>query len=234
MCAAAPAATSRETMAAVDLPGIPPQTYLSRPETDLARRLAMMQLGNGLFSADHHEDALVVQEANLSMRRRIGASAQSILTVQGDLANTYQNLGRLDEALSMRRDVYSGRLKLDGEQDERTLMEANNYAVLLNQLERFEEAKSMLRKTIPVARRVLGDSNDVTLKMRWVYAEALYEDPNATLDDLREAATTLEDTERIARRVFGGAHPLTMGIECDLQRSRAALRARETPPAGDK
>ena len=92
----------------------------------------------------------------------------------------------------------------------------------------------MLRKTIPVARRVLGDSNDVTLKMRWVYAEALYEDPNATLDDLREAATTLEDTERIARRVFGGAHPLTMGIECDLQRSRAALRARETPPAGDK
>ena len=210
------------------------QRHLGRPETDPAQRLAMTQLGCGLFYADHHEDALVVQEANLSMRRRIGASAQSILTVQGDLANTYQNLGRLDEALSMRRDVYSGRLKLDGEQDERTLMEANNYAVLLNQLERFEEAKSMLRKTIPVARRVLGDSNDVTLKMRWVYAEALYEDPNATLDDLREAATTLEDTERIARRVFGGAHPLTMGIECDLQRSRAALRARETPPAGDK
>ena len=70
--------------------------------------------------------------------------------------------------------------------------------------------------------------------MRGIYAMTLHEDPSATLDDLREAATTLEDTERIARRVFGGAHPLTMGIECDLQRSRAALRARETPPAGDK
>ena len=69
---------------------------------------------------------------------------------------------------------------------------------------------------------------------RWKYAGALYLDSGATLDDLREAVTTLEDTERIARRVFGGAHPLTMGIECDLQRSRAALRARETPPAGDK
>ena len=33
---------------------------------------------------------------------------------------------------------------------------------------------------------------------------ALYQDPRATLDDLREAVTTLEDTERIARRVFGG------------------------------
>ena len=40
----------------------------------------------------------------------------------------------------------------------------------------------------------------------------LYEDDGATLDDLREAVTTLEDTERTARRVLGGAHPLTMGL----------------------
>ena len=36
----------------------------------------------------------------------------------------------------------------------------------------------------------------------------------ATLDDLRKAMTMLEETERIARRVLGGAHPLTMEIEC--------------------
>ena len=83
-----------------------------------------------------------------------------------------------------------------------------------------------MRKTIPVARRVLGEGHLLTLKMRCVYAQSLYKDPDATLDDLREAATTLEDTERIARRVFGGAHPLTKGIEGDL---RAALRARDTP-----
>ena len=51
-----------------------------------------------------------------------------------------------------------------------------------------------------------------------------------TLDDLREAVETLEEVERIARRVFGGAHLLTMKIEAELQKSRAALRARETPP----
>ena len=56
-------------------------------------------------------------------------------------------------------------------------------------------------------------------------------DANATLDDLREAVTTLEDLERIARRVFGGTHPLTTGIEEALGESRAALRARETPPS---
>ena len=53
-------------------------------------------------------------------------------------------------------------------------------------------------------------------------------DPAATLDDLREAVTTLEDTERISRRVFGGAHPMTGAIGGELQKARAALRARET------
>ena len=52
-------------------------------------------------------------------------------------------------------------------------------------------------------------------------------DPGATLDDVREAVTTLEDTRRIARRVLGGAHPLTKGIENALQYARAILRARE-------
>ena len=82
---------------------------------------------------------------------------------------------------------------------------------------------------IPVARRVLGDSNDLTLRMRWTYADVRYQDPGATLDDLREAVTTLEDAERTARRVLGGAHPLTKGIEGDLRNVRAALRE-ETPP----
>ena len=87
----------------------------------------------------------------------------------------------------------------------------------------------LLRKTIPVARRVLGESHQLPLKMRWHYAGALY-DEDAKLDDLREAVTTLEDTERIARRVLGGAHPLAVHIEESLQEARAALRARETPP----
>ena len=66
--------------------------------------------------------------------------------------------------------------------------------------------------------------------MRSNYAIGLCKDDGATLDDIREAVTTLEDTDRIARRVLGGAHPLTKGIESSLQRARAALRARETPP----
>ena len=130
----------------------------------------------------------------------------------------------------MERDVYSGRLKLLGEENETTLLAANNYAASLNELQRFAEARSLLLKAMPVGRRVLGDSHDLTLMMRWAYARALYENPDATLDDLREGVTTLEDTERIARRVLGGAHPDAVGIESSLRDARAALHARESPP----
>ena len=84
---------------------------------------------------------------------------------------------------------------------------------------------------MPVARRILGDCNDLTLRMRCVYARALCTDPSATLDDLRKAVTTLEDTERTARRVLGGAHPLFVFFEDYLRQSRAILAARETAPS---
>ena len=55
-------------------------------------------------------------------------------------------------------------------------------------------------------------------------AIALYQDAGATLDDLREAVTTLEEIETTARRVLGGAKPLTVAIERELQQSREVLQ----------
>ena len=131
----------------------------------------------------------------------------------------------------MQRDIYSGRLKINGEEHRETLFAALNYAASLSDLERFEEAKSLIRKTMPVVRRIFGESHELTFNMRGCYAEALYKDSRATLDDFRESVTTLEDSELTARRVFGGAHPLTVQIEQCLRDSRAALRVREaTPP----
>ena len=187
----------------------------------------MSLLGTGLTAAARHEDALSVKEAELSMRRRIGAPEGAVLAVLANLAVTYKQVGRLDEAERMRKVIHSRRLKLNGEEHEETLRAANNYATSLVQLQRFDEAKSVLRKAVPVARRVLGESDQLALKMRMGYARALYKDKGATLDDLREAVTTFEDTERTARRVLGGANPTTVRIEESLRDARAALRARD-------
>jgi hypothetical protein len=137
----------------------------------------------------------------------------------------------MEKALSMERDIYSGRLKLHGEEHENTAVAASNYAISLNELRRFKEAKAFLRKTMPVARRAIGESHELTLKLRRNYAQSLWRDDGATLDDLREAVTTLEETARIARRVLGGTHPTTVGTEYELRNARAALAARETPDA---
>ena len=85
-----------------------------------------------------------------------------------------------------------------------------------------------MRQTIPVARRVLGDSNELTIMMRMNYARALYTDDDTTLDDLRESVTMWLDVGRIAWRVLSTSHPLTAEIAVDLRCARAALRARET------
>ena len=174
------------------------KTYLGRPEEDWARGIAMNVLGNGLSAVLRHEDALSVKEAEMSMLRRLGAPKDDILIVQTNLANSYQLLGRREQALGMQREIYSGY----GEEHFKTLTATHNYAGSLISLHRSEEAKSMMLKMMPVARRVLGESNDVTLRTRCNYAQALYKDEGATLDDLHEAVTTLEETERTARRVL--------------------------------
>ncbi|CAH0365390.1 unnamed protein product [Pelagomonas calceolata] len=202
------------------------KTYVGRLETNWPRSFAMHQLGIGLHEAGRHEDELSVREAELAMLRQLGAPEGNLLVVQGNLANTYDKLGRVEEALNLYRDVYSGELILYGTAHEQTIISASNYAWTLKALHRYDEVKTLMHKTLPVARRVLGESDITTLRLRWNYASSLYLDSGATLDDLREAVTTIEETERTARRVLGGAHPTAMAIADSLRRARAALAAR--------
>ena len=56
----------------------------------------------------------------------------------------------------------------------------SDYASTLKDLGRYDDAKSLLCKYIPVARRVVGNSHAFTFKMQWIYAESLYENAGAT------------------------------------------------------
>ena len=182
---------------------------VGRPEGDWARRIAMTHLGNGLSNAEHHEDALSVQEAELAMMRRIGAPEESILVAQGNLAITYGALGR-PEALGMKQDVYTGYLKLMGEEHETTLMAASNYANLLLDLRRFEEVRSLLRKMIPVTRRARDNlrhaQDEVELRAgaTWTKVPLLM---------ITARPWELESVAHSWKRIFGPAHPETPGVQ---------------------
>ena len=91
----------------------------------------------------------------------------------------------------------------------------------LANLRRFEEARSVLSKVIPMA-RVFGEDAQETLKMRAVYASL---DDGATLDDTREAVAMMMEIKPTMRRVLGGTHPLVSILERHLRASRAVLRA---------
>ena len=169
-----------------------------------------------------------LRRRNSAPPRRDALPRQQAYT-QGNLATTYARLGRYERALQIEGDVYQGYLRHLGEEHGDTLITVNNYVNSLIINNRSEEAQVLMRKMIPVARRTLGEGHETTLQMRWNYALALYRDAGATVDNLREAVTTLEDTEQIARRVLGGAHPLTGRIEFRLREAREELAARETP-----
>ena len=128
----------------------------------------------------------------------------------------------------MKRDVYSGQLKLDGEEHYDTLLAANNYALSLSSLERYGEAKALLRKTMPVARRALGAEHDLTLNFRDIYGRCLYRDDNASRGDVVEAIEILEDVQRRVRRVFGPGHPDWTALPGHLEAAREKLAGFDT------
>ena len=123
----------------------------------------------------------------------------------------------------MSRDVYSETLRLYDEESMDVLREANNYAMHLIDARRFKEAKKILRKRIPVARRVLGPEHDLTMSMREDLCRATL-DGDSAANEKREALRTLEDTVGLMRRVLGAQHP-------EAQRAQKTLESyREKSP----
>ena len=204
------------------------KTYLGRPETDQLHGMAMNLLGLGLDDAKYYKYALSVRRAELSKMQRHGAPAEKILGIMANIGGTYENLGQLEKGLGINQQVYARSMELYGEESEETLIAANNYAESLKGLQRFEEAKALLRKTLPVARRVFKTETDLLpLLMRCIYASALYRAENATFDDVREAVAMLDELARTTRRKFGVAHPIAVTVAQELQNVQGKLRKQE-------
>ena len=125
------------------------KTYVGRPEKDWPLRGAMTLLGNGLCEVNHHEHAIIVDEAHISLLRRRGISGEQLLDVQGNLACSYGELGQLEKAVSMERDIYSAHVKRHGMGHYHTSVAAKNLAATLLDLKCYEEAKLVSAKQYP-------------------------------------------------------------------------------------
>ncbi len=185
----------------------------------------MKQVANGLCEVNDYADAISVYEAELSRMRRLGAAEENILAVlevQCNLSNAYLELGRHEDALAIRQEVYARRRRLAPE-DPITIGFALNLANSLVANDRFAEAGALAREALVVARRVCGDAHDTTIGLRYSFSDSIVMNPNATQKDLREAKGELETLLRTTRRIFGSSHPRVALVEEAIETTNRRL-----------
>ena len=185
-------------------------------------------------------------EACLALKRRYWShDEQGILVAQIALANCLANIGRHDEALLLKREVYA----MGGTSHERTILSGTCLAASLLELELWDEAKTFVSDPLlpRVARRSLGADHDTTLLLNEYLARALKQKPEHTRkdprlnqygaastrpafdlnpgDDLIEIRTIMLDVVQRRRRVFGPARPRTINAESQLSHVHEELAA---------
>jgi tetratricopeptide (TPR) repeat protein len=178
------------------------------PETDETRMSAMTALSNGLAEVGRYDEELTVLEAKYAYLKRNGGRISHIDVTMTNLAVCYSKLGRREEALTLRREVYARSVALRRPEIEIVTM-ALNLAHSLVHTGRYDEARSLSREKLPVARRALGNDHPLVFKLRGIYAETFLHDESSTRGDLDEAVSVVEDVIQRSQRVFGAAHPET-------------------------
>ena len=198
------------------------KTYVGRSEDDQFQRSAMTQLACGLGQADRDEERLGVMEVQLAYEKRMGVHEVTILDMRSEIADCHDGLGRKEEALEFRREIYARYLALSPDVSARSISHrALCLSGSLNDTGRRAEAATFLRKHLPEARRALGVRDPTYLCPRRNYAFSLYrddgvrhyQDDGPSRDNVVEAVAILEDTSSTARQILGPAHPLNDGIQ---------------------
>jgi len=146
------------------------KTYSGRPEGDHTRTNTMRQLGNGLGAAERHKDRLGVHEAELAIYKRSGASEKIMLQTKDNIALCYSRLGRIQESLALRREIYANAVALDSPS---ILFHAANLCCSLRDMNCYTEAKPFLREHLLAARRTLGADDEDYIRICWSYASCL-------------------------------------------------------------
>ena len=173
----------------------------------------------------HEQEAVALYEAMVAtVRGQWPENRNEILQMNANLAAAYEEAGRIEESIALKREGYLDAKALAGPRSELTLALANNLAVALMTKGSFAEARTLLKAQLDYQVDAPLD-NELTLSLFANYANALYKNPDAVPDDLLEAIATYEKCLTAARRVYGPGHPFPKRWQEGLEFARAALAA---------
>ena len=206
------------------------KTYMSRPDHDGCHGAAMLFLTHCLGEG---REALPVVKAYVASLQRVVDSTlhynpldlQPLRVAQKKLAECYFGSGQPDEALRLMRSVYTDGLRIFGPSSEDTFNAAEQLAGFLIRAsdEGFFEAKTLLRKHLPSARRTLAPDAEARIKLAKMYAVTIYihaDQSDTCRDDRFEAVSILEKIVRVQRRKKGPNHPSTKHTQSILDEFR--------------
>ena len=139
------------------------------------------------------------------MREKLGADHPDTLSAMGNLANSYSDTGRLEEALGMREEVLRLMRENLGADHPDTLKAMTGLAVSYSETGRLEEALGMQEEILRLSREKLGADHPDTLSAMQSLA-IFYSDTGR----LEEALGMREEVLRLRREKLGADHPDTL------------------------
>ena len=148
-----------------------------------------------------------------------------ILNQRLNIACCLDELGRHDEALGMHRDVLDEMRSLLGNEDPGASKQAVSICIILSKLGRFTEMAEFVCSEAALARRTLGDDHEITLRLRYHYAQGRLDGVAPTgisVADWAEANAEIEDVYLRMKRLLGASHPLMYHTTKLRARFRAA------------
>ena len=169
--------------------------------------------------------ALTLADSVTRAGNTLGPDHPSTLTSRNNLAYAYQDVGRLDDAITLHRQTLEDRTRILGPHHPDTLTSRNNLASAYREAGRLDDAITLHRQTLEDRTRILGPHHPSTLTSRNNLANA-YQDAGRLDDAITLHRQTLEDHTRI----LGPHHPSTLisrsnlaGAYCDAGRLDDAI-----------
>ena len=172
-------------------------------------------IGGFLNSTGHWTEEFAIRKFCLNeLTKLCGEEHLDTIKAMSKLANSFGRLGKLNEAVSMKREVVEKRRRILGEEHPSTIRAMGNLANSLRGQIKLDEATSMKREMLEKMRSILGEEHPDTI--------TAIDNLAVTLQDqgkLDESASMRREVLGKRRRILGEEHPDTINAMSNLAHS---------------
>ncbi len=180
-----------------------PMVFQERPRAEAITREAIGVTWRDL--GDYNAAIPHLKSAFEYWQNHLGPDSDTTETTQSRLTTCYRKAGRIEEALSLSRDLLKRRTTRLGDRHAKTLRAKHDLANALQDAGRYQEAKPMMEDTLVAQRQVLSPNNHM-LETTLNNLANLY----LSLDQPDKARPLYEEALEISREIHGNEHPGTL------------------------